>query len=87
VYPWDDPNHNVMQDLINYKRLWRSEYRMTPIMCFRVKGLELWTQGYSGARLLVATCPDEQQHEWLVNCMVVFHSCKALQWDDPDRMA
>ena len=28
-YPWDDQNHDVMQDIIDYRRLWKSEYRMT----------------------------------------------------------
>lgn len=56
---------------------------MTPIMCFRVKGLQLYSQDYVGNRKLVADCPDEETLTWLVNSLVVFHKVSVLQWDDP----
>jgi len=57
---------------------------MTPIMCFRVKNLEIWIQDYSGQRTHVATCPTEGQHIWLVNSLVVYHGKQAYEWDIPD---
>ena len=57
---------------------------MTPFMCFRIRDLELWTQDYIGHRTHVATCPDQDALEWLVNCLVAFHNRNVLQWDDPD---
>lgn len=54
----------------------------TPIMCFRTKDLELWTEDYMGNRVLVATCPDQDQLYWLVNSMVVFHKVNVLDWDN-----
>lgn len=57
---------------------------MTPIRCFRVKELELYSEDWSGERTLIATCPDQKQLEWLVSCMVTYHNRKVLQWDDPD---
>lgn len=54
---------------------------MTPIMCFRVKDFELWTQDYAGGRELIATCPNEEKHTWLVNCMVSYHKRNAYGWD------
>ena len=48
---------------------------MTPIRCFRVDegALQLFTEDYTGNRNLVATCPNKEQLEWLVNCMVTYH--------------
>lgn len=95
--PWDDPNRDILADIIRHKRMYRDSYKvapvvlmgrgfgpLTPIFCFRIKDLEVWTQDYAGNREHVATSPNEDKHAWLINCLVSYHGRNVYQWDTPD---
>lgn len=86
TYPWSNPDHDVMADIIAFKKYyqeqaWRPVEVMTPIRCFRVDegALQLFTEDYVGKRNLVATCPDKDRLEWLVNCMVAYHKVNVIK--------
>lgn len=55
---------------------------MTPIKCFRIKGLQVFTEDFAGLRELVCICPNEQMRDWLVAALVHFHKRKVLDWND-----
>lgn len=92
ILPWDNASsEEILEDLRNYKKqqydLWGKEIvDMTPIRCFRVKNLEIYTEDWAGIRELVATCPDEGKRDWLLSNLVAYHQRNYYDWDAPDSV-
>jgi len=57
---------------------------MTPIKCFRVRGLEFYTEDYAGKRELICIALSPGKLEWLISAVRAFHSSvKDLkQWEE-----
>jgi len=58
---------------------------MTPIRQLVVEGLEIYTEDWMGRRELIATCPNETIHTWLVNCLVTYHKVNVVPWTEEEN--
>jgi hypothetical protein len=52
-----------------------------PIRKFVVKDLEIYKEYYTGERILLATCPDKERRNWLVDSLIHWHGIPLAEWE------
>lgn len=56
----------------------------TPMKCFRILGMEIYTEDMTGYVELVCTARDQDMLDWLMSSLVSFHtSVPTLTWNKP----
>lgn len=55
---------------------------MTPIKCFRRLGNLLFTEDWSGARILIGLAESNEQADWLATTLRLAHHRPVIGWDD-----